>query len=216
MPPPTARPSHVISGMPSVSHSAISWLESPVKVTMPSMSPGVRPASRIAASDASAASWMTGRPESFENSVWPMPLIATRSHMHFGRAMEPGRRDRVEVGPQHWLRLHVILDRVESDELLAVTVIVDAGHDRHAVSHIADRDIAQARHHAHALFEVDEHDDRPVRFVLPRRHAVHRRHPCVDHATTRRLHPVLVKAVTVGAHRAGRLHQRLDNRRSVG
>ena len=40
------------------------------------MSAGERPASTIAACAASAASWSSLRPESFENSVWPMPAIA--------------------------------------------------------------------------------------------------------------------------------------------
>ena len=47
--------------------------------TMPSMSARVRPASAMAASDASQASVSSLRPESFENSVRPMPAMAQRS-----------------------------------------------------------------------------------------------------------------------------------------
>ena len=43
------------------------------KVTAPSMSAGVSPASATAAATASPASCSSLRPECFENSVWPMP-----------------------------------------------------------------------------------------------------------------------------------------------
>ena len=59
--------------MPRLRMRSSSSLESTVNVTMPSMSAGVRPASRIAARHASAASCSSLRPESLENSVWPMP-----------------------------------------------------------------------------------------------------------------------------------------------
>ena len=55
--------------MPSARMRSSSPLESIVNVTIPSMSAGVSPASRIAARDASAASWSSLRPDSFENSV---------------------------------------------------------------------------------------------------------------------------------------------------
>src|ERR1700734_1925243 len=55
---------------------ATSVLESIVKVTMPSTSLGVRPASSSASRTASAASRSSLRPEFFEKSVAPMPTIA--------------------------------------------------------------------------------------------------------------------------------------------
>ena len=65
-------------GMPTSRATAASVLVSCVKVTSPSTSAGVRPASAIAARTASAASRSSERPESFENSVAPMPTIAAR------------------------------------------------------------------------------------------------------------------------------------------
>ncbi len=57
---------------------ASSSLVSMLKVTEPSMSAGERPASRMAAIDASEASWRVERPEFWENSVWPMPAMTAR------------------------------------------------------------------------------------------------------------------------------------------
>src|SRR5688500_5857511 len=65
-----------MAGIPRLRISASSSLPSAANVTMPSMSAGVSPASRMAASDASAASCSSLRPEFFENSVCPMPAIA--------------------------------------------------------------------------------------------------------------------------------------------
>ena len=65
--PPGDRPT------PRLRINSCSSLPSTVKVTMPSMSAGVRPASRIAARHASAASCISLRPDSLENSVAPMP-----------------------------------------------------------------------------------------------------------------------------------------------
>ena len=62
--------------MPTLRAISISSLESIVKVTMPSTSLGCSPASSSAALTASQASWSSLRPDSFENSVWPMPAIA--------------------------------------------------------------------------------------------------------------------------------------------
>ena len=62
--------------MPTLRAISISSLVSIVKVTMPSTSPGFSPASSSAALTASQASCSSLRPDSLENSVWPMPAIA--------------------------------------------------------------------------------------------------------------------------------------------
>src|SRR3954447_7569290 len=64
------------SPMPVARATATSVLESIVKVTMPSTSAGVRPASSSASSTASAASRSSLRVEFFEKSVAPIPTIA--------------------------------------------------------------------------------------------------------------------------------------------
>ncbi len=64
--------------MPAACATVISGLVSIVKVTMPSTSAGVRPASSRAACTASTASLSSLRPESLENSVAPMPATAAR------------------------------------------------------------------------------------------------------------------------------------------
>ncbi len=64
--------------MPAAWATVISGLVSMVKVTMPSTSAGVRPASSRAACTASTASRSSLRPESLENSVAPMPAMAAR------------------------------------------------------------------------------------------------------------------------------------------
>ncbi len=63
-------------GTPSSRATAISALASMANVTMPSTSDGDRPASASAAREHSAASASSLRPESFENSVAPIPTIA--------------------------------------------------------------------------------------------------------------------------------------------
>ena len=75
-PPNGVRDVQRISWMPTLRMRASSSLVSSVKVTQPSMSDGSRPASPIAARTASAQSWSSLRPESLENSVWPIPTIA--------------------------------------------------------------------------------------------------------------------------------------------
>lgn len=62
--------------MPTLRAMSISSLESMVKVTMPSTSAGVRPASSSAALTASHANCSSLRPDSLENSVWPIPTMA--------------------------------------------------------------------------------------------------------------------------------------------
>ena len=62
--------------MPTLRATSISSFASTVNVTMPSTSLGVRPASSIAALTASQASCSSLRPDSLENSVWPIPTMA--------------------------------------------------------------------------------------------------------------------------------------------
>ena len=64
--------------MPRLRATSISSLVSIVNVTSPSTSAASSPASSSAASTASHASCSSVRPDSFENSVWPMPAIAAR------------------------------------------------------------------------------------------------------------------------------------------
>ena len=61
--------------MASSRASAISAVESMVKVTRPSTSEASSPASASAASVASADNWSSERPDSLENSVAPIPAI---------------------------------------------------------------------------------------------------------------------------------------------
>ncbi|CDO90084.1 hypothetical protein BN973_04475 [Mycobacterium triplex] len=75
--------------MPTLRAMSISSLESIVKVTMPSTSPGVRPASSSAALTASHANCSSLRPDSLENSVWPIPTIA---QLPGSELMRPPRR----------------------------------------------------------------------------------------------------------------------------
>lgn len=66
--------------MPHAWATVISGLVSMVKVTSPSTSAGLSPASSRAAWTASTASFSSLRPESLENSVAPMPIrTASRS-----------------------------------------------------------------------------------------------------------------------------------------
>ena len=62
--------------MPRLRATSISSLESSVKVTSPSTSDAASPASSSAASTHSHASCSSVRPDSLENSVWPIPAIA--------------------------------------------------------------------------------------------------------------------------------------------
>lgn len=64
--------------MPAACATVISGLVSIVKVTIPSTSAGVSPASSRAVWTASTASLSSLRPESLENSVAPMPTMAAR------------------------------------------------------------------------------------------------------------------------------------------
>lgn len=66
------------SPIPAAWATVISGLVSIVKVTRPSTSAGVSPASSRAARTASTASFSSLRPESLENSVAPIPTIAAR------------------------------------------------------------------------------------------------------------------------------------------
>jgi hypothetical protein len=93
-PPCGTRLKNVRSPMPTARATSISSLVSRVNVVMPSTSEGFRPASSSAAFTASAASWSSERPEFLENSVCPMPTIATLSRM-LALMLEPcgaGRR----------------------------------------------------------------------------------------------------------------------------
>ena len=80
--------------MPRLRATSISSLESMVKVTRPSTSEGDRPASSSAARTASHASCSSLRPDSFENSVWPIPAIAARPRE---RAHAVARHGRLSV-----------------------------------------------------------------------------------------------------------------------
>jgi hypothetical protein len=67
---------NVRSPMPRVRATSISGLVSAANVTRPSTSPGAMPASSSAARTASAARRNSLRPDSLENSVAPIPLMA--------------------------------------------------------------------------------------------------------------------------------------------
>ena len=75
-PPCGTREKKVRSPMPTLRATSISSLESIVNVTMPSTSLGDRPASSSAALTDSHANCSSLRPDSLENSVWPMPAMA--------------------------------------------------------------------------------------------------------------------------------------------
>ena len=62
--------------MPRLRAMSMSGLVSELKVTIPCTSDGAMPASCSAAATASTARRSSERPESFENSVAPMPAIA--------------------------------------------------------------------------------------------------------------------------------------------
>ncbi len=128
---------------------------------------------------------------------------------HFSWLLEPGGRNRVEVGPDDRLGLHLFVDGMEGHPLVAVFgVLVEARLDGHAVAHVAHFDVFEARHHADALFEIDEHHDGSLALGHAE-HPVHRRHPGVDHALAGALDPVAVERVAVRTDRPRRLHQRL-------
>jgi hypothetical protein len=67
----------VRSPMPRLREISISGLVSTLKVTRPCTSLGAIPASARARPTASTARRSSERPDSFENSVAPMPTIAT-------------------------------------------------------------------------------------------------------------------------------------------
>ena len=75
-PPPRVRAVKRSSGIPAQRMTDSSSFTSMAKVTAPSMSAGLRPASATAAATASPASCSSLRPECLENSVWPMPTMA--------------------------------------------------------------------------------------------------------------------------------------------
>src|ERR1700735_3147494 len=75
-PPCGTREKKFRSPMPTVRATAISSLESMVNVTMPSTSLGDSPASSSAALTDSHANCSSLRPDSLENSVWPIPAMA--------------------------------------------------------------------------------------------------------------------------------------------
>ena len=77
--------------------SSCSSLPSTVNVTMPSMSAGVSPASRIAARLASAASCISLRPDCFENSVAPIPATMVPVTIDLRRGHREERRARAAV-----------------------------------------------------------------------------------------------------------------------
>ena len=67
----------VSSPMPRLRAMSMSGLVSELKLTIPCTSPGAMPASFRARSTASVARRSSERPESLENSVAPMPAMAT-------------------------------------------------------------------------------------------------------------------------------------------
>ena len=146
-PPWGTRLKNVRSPMPTFRATSISSLESIVKVTMPSTSLGRSPASSIAALTASQASWSSVRPDSFENSVWPMPAIAAalppvpRCDPHalaFGSRSEQADRRR----PRHVVAEAVAALERDLDEALAVGAL---GLTRDAAGEPVDRSGTRAR-----------------------------------------------------------------------
>ncbi len=84
--------------MPAQRITASSSLTSMAKVTAPSMSAGVSPASATAAATASPASWSSLRPECLENSVWPMPTMAVSRDSAIRHLRRSARRRRDGTG----------------------------------------------------------------------------------------------------------------------
>src|SRR5262245_46485620 len=83
---------NVSAGMPRLRAISISALASTVYDTSPSTSSGSRPASPSAAWIASTASCISLRPESFENSVAPMPAMAVRFESQVGSTVSLPKR----------------------------------------------------------------------------------------------------------------------------
>src|SRR5215470_18719042 len=121
----------------------ISSLLSSVKVIMPSTSDGAMPASSSAAFAHSAASWSSLRPESFENTVWPMPAIAA------GRTL----RDAMRTSG-------LATARAEDGDRLASARRREVDLDGQALPHLAGRGADDVRDQADPLLELDERDDR--------------------------------------------------------
>src|SRR4051812_35766229 len=104
--------------MPSSRATAISGFVSMVKVTRPSISLGLMPASSHAASTACTASISSERPESFEKSVAPMPAMAVFPERNLVSPMSGPLRQHDGAG-------HVVADRVGPDDLHGHLVAVD-------------------------------------------------------------------------------------------
>ena len=80
------------SPMPRLRAMSMSGLVSELNVTMPCTSAGARPASFSARSTASTARRSSERPEALENSVAPMPAMATRPANACGIRLRPSPR----------------------------------------------------------------------------------------------------------------------------
>ena len=96
-PPWCTREKKLRSPMPTLRAMSISSLESMVNVTMPSTSLGARPASSSAALTASHANCSSLRPDSLENSVWPMPAMAVAPGSVLVMRRAPSSRLRIAV-----------------------------------------------------------------------------------------------------------------------
>ena len=185
-PPPRVRDVQRSSGMPSVVIRASSSLVSRVKVTVPSMSLGVSPASAIAARAASAASCSSLRPEFLENSVWPIPamtawfagVIREQALLDVGRA-ELGQGDAA----------------LEGDE---------AHFDRHLVDHIADGDLLKVGDQPEPFLQLDQGHDTGLVLGLV---GVPGNDPGVDPAPTRQLLGGPRQRTAARAHRCRRVLQ---------
>src|SRR5262245_782677 len=153
------------SPTPRLRAISISGFVSWVKVTMPSTCPGSRPASAIAASHASTARRRSERPDSFENSVAPIPTTAAASRSWFWSltgCVSSGQLERDGAG-------HVVADLVRAPDLDlddAVVLPADLPRHRHGVARV----VGGAEPDPHALEDGvgtgpigDEAADEPVR-----------------------------------------------------
>ena len=148
--------------MPTLRAISISSLVSIVNVTMPSTSLGCSPASSIAALTASQASCSSLRPDSFENSVWPMPAIAAvaASELMLDSVVEQAERRRA----RHVVAEAVAALELDLDEPLAVGALGlagDAAGERQRI--VRERGHAepdrQLRHHRFGPGPVGEEPD---------------------------------------------------------
>src|SRR5215468_5589957 len=167
----------------------ISSLLSSVKVIMPSTSDGAMPASSSAAFAHSAASWSSLRPESFENSVWPMPAIAVGRTLRLAMAAASG----------------LATPRPEDGDRLPAARRLEVDLDGQALADLARRGADDVRHDPDPLLELDERDDRRLGEAHGRR--VARDDPAVDGAAPREAHLPSLDAVAARAHRTRRMPQ---------